>query len=300
MIAALRIATRSSPLALWQAEFVAARLRESVPHLVIHLVRVDTHGDRTQAANIALHTIGGQGVFVKEVEMAVLDGRAEVAVHSAKDLPTQLVDGLMIAAVPEREDVRDAMVGSTIAGLPLGARVATGSIRRRAQLAAIRPDLEFHELRGNMHTRIEKAKGFDAIVVGAAGLTRLGLGGHIAEFLGAEVMLPMVGQGAIAVECRADDEELRALLHAIDNFNHHATVRAERSFLGVLGSGCELPVAALAEWSGDALRLRALVLAEDGSQVVRADVLGTEPVAVGREAAGIVLRGGAAALLDRM
>jgi hydroxymethylbilane synthase len=302
--ALLRIATRSSPLAIWQSEFVASRLRAWLVgvgvDVRVELVGVETHGDRTQEANVPLHSIGGQGVFVKEVEQAVLEGRAHIAVHSAKDLPTQLADGLVLAAVPLRDDVRDAMVGMRIDMLPRNARVATGSIRRRAQLQSKRPDLRFHELRGNMHTRVAKAAGFDAVVVGAAALTRLGLGSHIAETVAPEVMLPMIGQGAIAVECRAADTDLCQLLACIDDPFLHDAVRAERTFLARLGSGCELPVAALAQPLSDGrrgLELRAVVLSKDGVQTARAHVRGTDPTVLGNEAADAVLASGAAEML---
>src|SRR4051794_28255411 len=197
MTAPIRVATRGSALARWQADRVVARL--GVP---AELVIVTTTGDRDRTS--AIHAIGGNGVFVKEVQDAVRRGDADVAVHSAKDLPAVTPDDLTIAAVPERADARDALVGSTLADLPAAGTVGTGSVRRRAQLAAIRPDLRFAELRGNVPTRVERAGDFDAVVLAVAALTRLGLDDRVAEVLATELMLPMVGQGALAVECRAD------------------------------------------------------------------------------------------------
>jgi len=204
----LRAATRGSPLARWQAEHVAARLRALDPGLEVELVLVETQGD--QRLDVPIWELGGKGVFAKEVQTAVLDGRADLAVHSAKDLPSGSVPGLVLGAVPERGDPRDALVGSTLAALPSGAEVATGSLRRQAQLAAVRPDLRFVGLRGNMATRLAKAADHDAVVVAATALDRLGLADRIAERLAPEVVLPQVGQGALAVECREGDEIGRA------------------------------------------------------------------------------------------
>src|SRR4051812_6605646 len=196
----LRAATRGSTLARWQTDHVAGLLGGDKD---VDVVVVETTGDRR--TDVAIHEMGGKGVFVKEVQAAVLDGRADIAVHSAKDLPSVAVDGLVIAAVPRRGDVRDALVGATLDGLRHGGHVATGSVRRRAQLASLRPDLIFSELRGNIATRLEKASDFDAIVVAAVALERLGLADRIAEVLTPELMLPQVGQGALAIEARVDD-----------------------------------------------------------------------------------------------
>jgi hydroxymethylbilane synthase len=287
----LRVATRGSALARWQAERVVTLLGGDA-----ELVIVETTGDRRPDAPI--HSIGGTGVFVREVQHAVLDGRADIAVHSAKDLPSEPAAGLLIAAVPERADVRDALVGSTLDALPTAARVATGSVRRRAQLAAIRPDVGFAELRGNIETRLRKAVDFDAIVVASAALDRLGLEGEIAERLAPSVMLPQVAQGALAVECRADDDETRARLVAIDDTDAHRGVDAERAFLAELGGGCNLPCGALAVSEGGQLRLDVLLASLDGQRVLRATAAGADPAAVGREAARQLLdeRGGRALL----
>jgi hydroxymethylbilane synthase len=268
-------------LARWQAERVV-QLLGSTAELVI----VQTTGD--QRSDVPVHQMGGTGVFVKEVQEAVLDGRADVAVHSAKDLPAETPAGLMLAAIPERGDARDALVGSTLAALPTGATVATGSVRRRAQLAATRPDLGFAELRGNIQTRLDKASGFHAIVVAAAALDRLELADRIAQRLSFSDMLPQVGQGALAVECRDDDDATRAQLDAIDDRAAHAAVDAERAFLGELGSGCSLPIGAHAEVSAasdgtDAvITIEGLVASPDGRRVTRAGRSDPDPGRAGR------------------
>lgn len=241
----IRIATRGSAQAVTQAEWVAGELRQVgfSPHLVV----VDTHGDRTQSANVPLHTIGGQGVFVKEVQQAVLDGRADVAVHSAKDLPTATTPGLLIGAFCRRRSATDALIGRSLAELPYGATVATGSVRRRAQIHRARRDLVFEELRGNIPTRLEKVPDGGAIVMAVAALEVLGLIDRIADVLDPAEFVPAVGQGCVAVECGADDATIE---HALRSIDHEATRRAvtiERSFLAELGSGCSLPVGAYAD-----------------------------------------------------
>ena len=235
------------------------------------LVIVATEGDRRQ--DVEIHAMGGTGVFVKEVQQAVLDGLAEIAVHSAKDLPSSTPEGLLLAAVPERADPRDALVGARLDDVPTGGRIATGSVRRRAQLAAVRPDVGFDPLRGNIETRLRKAGEHDAIVVAVAALERLGLAGEIAEVLDTSLVLPQVGQGALAVECRADDVATLERLMAIDEPDAHRAVEAEREFLARIGGGCDLPVGALAGVLGDGrVALEALVATFDGRVVLRARV----------------------------
>lgn len=285
-MARLRVATRGSALARWQAERVVALLASAGAHET-ELVVIETTGDRR--ADAPIHAIGGTGVFVKEVQEALLDGRADVAVHSAKDLPAVTPDGLVLAAIPERADARDALVGATLDALPTGAVVGTGSVRRRAQLAGRRPDLGFAELRGNMHTRLEKAAGFDAIVVAAAALDRLGLTARIAERLEPSVMLPQVAQGALAVECRADDDATFAALGSIDDPDVRRAVEGERAFLARLGGGCSLPVGALASVVGDEVTLEALLAAPDGRWVRRARVSDRDPATAGHEVAEALL-----------
>lgn len=263
----VRAATRSSPLARWQTAFVASRLASVGVDLVE--VLVDTLGDRTQVTNTPLHSIGGQGVFVKEIQAAVLSGDADIAVHSAKDLPALTPDGLCLACVPVRGDVRDILVGSSLASLREGAIVATGSVRRRAQLAHMRADLTFAELRGNVGTRLAKASQFDAIVLALVPMERLGFNDVVGEILSTEIMLPMIGQGAIAVECRADDPSTSSVLALIDDAAAHAAVECERAYLRRLGGGCDLPVAGLAHVDGDRISLDALVASTNGSSIVR-------------------------------
>ena len=238
----LRIATRSSAQARTQAEIVGASIEAANPGIRVELVFVETLGDQRQ--DVALHTIGGQGVFVKEVQRAVLLGNADLAVHSAKDLPSTPADGLTIAAFTERRDPRDALVGSTLDGLRLGATVASGSVRRRAQLRVIRPDLQFVELRGNIHTRLTKVPDGGAIVIAVAALHILGLEERIDEIMADDVMVPAVGQGCVAVECHSDDAKTAAALAAIDHPPTRRAVVTERAFLAELGSGCSLPIGA--------------------------------------------------------
>ena len=282
-MAELRIATRGSRLALWQAERVAAILGGEV-----ELVIVSTTGD--QRTDVPIWTIGGTGVFVKEVQQAVLEGRADLAVHSAKDLPSETAAGLVLAAVPERADPRDALVGKRLADIPAAGRIGTGSVRRQAQLAAARPDLQFESLRGNIETRIAKSAELDAVVVAKAALDRLGLADKAAEVLDPAVMLPQIAQGALAVECRVDDSESRGRLAAIDDRTVHRAVDAERAFLRQLGGGCDLPCGALAEVRPDgAVAIEVLLATLDGKTVLRARHEGPDPEAVGVESARILL-----------
>jgi hydroxymethylbilane synthase len=296
----LRIATRASALARWQAERVGALLGVLLDEPVEYVL-ITTTGDRDQRPD--LHSIGGTGVFVKEVQQAVLDDRADLAVHSAKDLPSETPIGLRLAAIPERGDPRDALVGSRLEEIPTGGRVGTGSVRRRAQLAAARPDLVFAPLRGNMETRLRKRveEGHDAVVVAVAALDRLGLRDQVTEVLNTTVMLPQAAQGALAVECRADDEKAHAALAAIDDRTAHLEVRAERAYLAELGGGCSLPCGALAradDGSGQVV-LEALLAATDGHVLLRTRVAGTDPVEVGAAAARDLLDGkGGRDLLD--
>ncbi|HZT65249.1 MAG TPA: hydroxymethylbilane synthase [Acidimicrobiales bacterium] len=288
-----RAATRGSPLALWQTRRVASLLGGDVEEVV-----VQTTGDRR--ADAPIHEMGGQGVFVREVQAAVLEGRADFAVHSAKDLQPRVTPGLALACVPERGDPRDALVGTRLDDLPPGARVATGSVRRRAQLAWLRPDLTFSGLRGNIGTRLEKAGQFDAIVMAAAALDRLGRLSEAADILDPSVLLPQVGQGALAVECRQDDAAATEALAALDHGASRAELDAERAFLDTLGGGCDLPVGALARWEGGAMTMDVLVAGLDGRTVLRRRQempAGGDPAAFGVAAAQRLLEGGAATVL---
>lgn len=291
----LRAATRGSALARWQTDHVIALLGVEV-----EIVVVQTEGDRR--TDVPIEAIGGRGVFVKEVQAAVLEGRADFAVHSAKDLPSApslQPDGLTIGCVPERADPRDALVGSTLADLPTGALVATGSIRRRAQLANLRPDLSFAGLRGNIDTRLAKGKDFDAIVMAAAALDRLGRADVIAETLEPGVLLPQVAQGALAIECRVDAADVLSILAAIEHSPSRRAVDAERAFLAELGGGCDLPVGAHAVAGADGtLTIEGLVASYDGRIALRQTVTGTDPSTVGAELATALLDGaGARSLL---
>jgi hydroxymethylbilane synthase len=283
----LRIATRGTTLARWQATRVASLLGDDA-----ELVIVTTAGDARP--DVPITAMGGTGVFVKEVQQAVLDGLADIAVHSAKDLPSGPPPaGLALVAFPERADARDALVGSTLAGLAPGARVGTGSVRRRAQLAAVHPALDFKELRGSIVTRLDKAAQFDAIVVAAAALERLELLHRADEILDSSVMMPQVGQGALAVECRDGDDRARAALAAIDDPATARAVTAERAFLAWLSGGCDLPCGALATTDGDGLVLEGVVASPDGRTVLRGARSGHDPAALGRELVTMLLeRGG--------
>jgi hydroxymethylbilane synthase len=311
MVPMVPIATRGSALARWQADHVAALVHHAgaaaghdvEPSLVV----VETTGD--QRLDVALWEIGGKGVFVKEVQAAVLDGRARLAVHSAKDLPAHTPDGLVLAAVPERGDPRDVLVGATLDGLGPGATVATGSVRRRVQLADRRPDLTFTGLRGNIATRLDKVPPGGAVVVAAAALDRLGLHevlverGLATEVLDSVLMVPQVAQGALAVECRADDGELLALLAGLDHAPTRRAVDAERAFLAELGGDCDLPAGAHAVVDhGDPLlvSMHALLASLDGHVVLRAHAEGPDPEALGRGLARHLLdAAGGSALLTR-
>ena len=292
----LRAATRASALARGQTGIVAGLLAAAAG-VATEPVVVSTTGDRR--ADTPIHAMGGKGVFVREVQAAVLDGRADIAVHSAKDLPSATPEGLVLAAVLRRGDPRDALVGCRLADLPAGATVATGSGRRRAQLAWMRPDLAFAELRGNIATRLEKAAGFDAIVMAAVALHRLGLEPGVLDVLDPDVFVPQVGQGAIAVECRATDRETLEMLSAVEHGPSRRAVEAERAFLAELGGDCSLPAGAHATDATDGgLELTGLLAAPDGRVLVRDTRRGREPATLGRAVARHLLddRGGRALL----
>jgi hydroxymethylbilane synthase len=280
----LRIATRGSDLAVWQADHVAGLIRSKRPDVTVELVRVSTEGDRR--LDVPLSEIGGKGVFATEVQAAVVDGRADLAVHSAKDLPAVTAPGLVMAAVPERGDPRDALVGGRLDELRSGAVVASGSARRRAQLAALRPDLRFADLRGNMATRLAKVADFDAVVVAAVALERLGLAEHLAEILPVERFIPQVAQGALAVECREGDPGTIDLVSGIEDPVARRAVDTERAFLAELGGDCDLPAGAHARIGTDGSIVLDAVLASDvGATVQRWSGSGDDPVSLGRLAA---------------
>jgi hydroxymethylbilane synthase len=293
----LRAATRGSPLARWQAEHVAGLLQRAVRDIEVELVLVETLGDR--ARDRPIHELGGQGVFVKEVQAAVLAGDADFAVHSAKDLPSTAAPGLTIAAVPERGDPRDCLVGLALHELAPGATVATGAVRRRAQLAHVRPDLEFTELRGNIQTRLSKVPAGGAIVMAVAALQRLQLSDHIAEAFSPSQFVPQVAQGALAVECPEDDDATRSLLATIQHEPSRAAVDGERAFLAALGGGCDLPVGAHVTPAEGEWRCEALIADLDGATVLRHVELGPDVEALGQQVAQALLGRGGATLMAR-
>lgn len=279
-MAPLRLATRSSPLALRQAELVAAALKAAGEET--ELVPLVSSGDRQ--LSVPIDELAGRGVFTTEIEQAVLEGRADVAVHSAKDLPSsEPPPGLVLAAVPPRADPRDALVGERLVDLRPGAVVATGSVRRRAQLAAVRPDLAFRGLRGNIATRLDRLPPGGAVVVAAAALERLGLSARAAEVLPTSVLLPQVGQGALALRCRESDVTTRQRLAAIDDAVSHRCLRAERAFLARLGGGCDAPVGAYARCAGAnaPVALEGLLASRDGHLLLRRRAEGDDPEALG-------------------
>ena len=265
------IGTRSSKLALWQADYVAERLREEYPKLRVEKKLMTTKGDRILDAPLA--KIGGKGLFTKELETAMLAGEIDLAVHSLKDMPTEIPEGLVISAVTKRLDGGDALVSSkypSLAELPPGARVGTSSLRRRAQLLHYRPDLEIRDLRGNVNTRLRKLEegDFDAIVLAVAGLRRLGYEDRIAEILSRDIILPAVGQGALAVETR-EDAEIRERIAFLNHEDTFVCAQAERAFLAKVEGGCQVPVGVFAEVEGETLTLEAVIASLDGKRLYR-------------------------------
>ncbi|HEV2459890.1 MAG TPA: hydroxymethylbilane synthase [Ktedonobacterales bacterium] len=305
--APIRVGTRGSALALWQTHYVLDHLRVRAPGVAIAIEEITTSGDRTQALAVPLTQLGDKSMFVAELERALLAGAIDLAVHSLKDLPGRLDPGLALAATPERADPCDALVsrsGRRLADLPKGAVVATSSLRRRAQLLHLRPDLRIVEMRGNVDTRLRKAlapDGPDATLLAVAGLERLGLGDRVTERLPADVLVPAVGQGALAVEIRADDARMRRLLRQIDHKRTRLAVTAERAALAALGGGCQVPLGAYASVSadGETIRLIAVVASLDGAQLVRVEREGSarRPAALGREVARELLRQGGSEIL---
>ncbi len=301
----LRISTRKSPLALWQAEHVRSRLMAMHPGLEVELVKMSTEGDRILDAPLA--KVGGKGLFIKELEQALLDGRADIAVHSLKDVTVTLPEGLHIPVIGEREDPRDAFVSTrfeSLAALPKGARVGTSSLRRTCQLRALYPQLEIVSLRGNVNSRLTKLDDgqFDAIILACAGLKRLGLGERIRTELAPEILLPAVGQGAICIECRLGDVASERLIAALHHRPTAVRVAAERALNARLEGGCQVPIAAYAELNEDVLRLRALVGEPDGSHVIRGEIEGdaARAEALGFDLANELLTRGARTILDKV
>jgi hydroxymethylbilane synthase len=301
----LRIATRKSPLALWQAEHVRARLQQLHPGLQVELLTMSTQGDRVLDSPLA--KIGGKGLFVKELEQGMLAGQADIAVHSMKDVPAELPHGLEIGAILEREDPRDAFVSNhfaALAELPQGARVGTSSLRRQCQLRNVRPDLEILDLRGNVNTRLAKldAGDYDAIVLASAGLKRLGMAERITRALEPEDMLPAIAQGVIGIECRSDDATVRALIEPLNHAETGLRTRAERAMNARLAGGCQAPVAGFSVINGDRITLRGLVGWPNGSSIIRGEISGpaAEAAVLGEQLAQELLERGARPILDEL
>jgi len=301
----LRIGTRKSPLALWQAEHVRSRLEALHPGMRVELVTMTTEGDKLLDAPLA--KVGGKGLFIKELEHALLERRADIAVHSLKDVTVTLPEGLHIPVIGEREDPRDAFVSNrfdSLAALPSGARVGTSSLRRQCQLRARYPQLEIVNLRGNVNSRLAKldANEFDAVILACAGLKRLGFEQRIRVELPPEVLLPAVGQGAICIECRIDDPEVDRLIAPLHHAASATRVAAERALNARLEGGCQVPIAAYAELDDDMLHLRALVGEPDGSRVIHGDIQGeaARAAALGADLAEQLLSCGARTILDKV
>jgi hydroxymethylbilane synthase len=303
--ARLRIATRKSQLALWQAEHVATLLRRAHADLNVELVPISTKGDRIQDRSLA--AIGGKGLFIKELEVALEEHRADIAVHSMKDMPSDLPDEFLIGAVLPRADPRDALLSAKaerVEHLPRGARVGTSSLRRQAQLLSARPDLRIEALRGNVDSRVRRLDNgeLDAIILACAGLIRLGWESRITARLDLSACLPAVGQGIIGIECRNDDAHTRLLLQTLDHSSTRTAMDAERAFAGRLGGSCQSPIAAHATLDGNSLMLEGLVAEPDGSRLLRDSITGSaaDPRALGEQLADRVLAAGADTLLERL
>lgn len=299
------VGTRGSALARWQTGWVVDRLARFNPHLSFRLQEIRTRGDRIQ--DVPLAHIGGKGIFVREIEIALLQGEIHLAVHSLKDMPTEQPPGLVIAAVTERADPRDVLVsrlGVGLAALPSGARIGTSSLRRKALLLAFRSDFQIIDLRGNVDTRLRKAEAepYDAVVLAAAGLLRLDCNDRVTEYIAPEVLLPAVGQGAMAVEIRADDGQTAELVMSLNDPATEAATVAERAFLRHLGGGCQVPIAAFGEVASNELRLRGLVASPDGQRIIHGAESGPviKAETVGKRLAEELLKRGARALLDAL
>ena len=302
MKAVLKIGTRQSLLALWQSTHIAACLRKQYPECEVVLKKIVTKGDRI--LDVPLAQIGGKGLFTKEIEEDLLSGEVDLAVHSLKDMPTVLPEGLCLTAITERANVGDAFVSNDYAcfeELPLGAVVGTSSLRRKAQLLAARPDLTIRDLRGNVDTRLRKLDEglYDAVILAAAGLERLGHGDRIKAIIPSDVCLPAVGQGALAIECRTDDAEVRQMLDFLNDQPTVYATAAERAFLGLLEGGCQVPIGVHADVNGEQIKIEAIIAALDGSTVLRDTIEGAavDAVALGQELGKKMLANGGQKIL---
>ena len=302
MKAVLRIGTRQSLLALWQSNHIAACLRKQYPECEVVLKKIVTKGDRI--LDVPLAQIGGKGLFTKEIEEDLLSGEVDLAVHSLKDMPTVLPEGLCLTAITERANVGDAFVSNkydSFAELPLGAVVGTSSLRRKAQLLAARPDLTIRDLRGNVDTRLRKLDEglYDAVILAAAGLERLGHGDRIKDIIPSSVCLPAVGQGALAIECRTADAEVRQMLDFLNDMPTVHATNAERAFLGLVEGGCQVPIGVHADVEGEKIKIEAIIAALDGSTVLRDTIEGAavDAVALGQELGKKMLANGGQEIL---
>ncbi len=301
----VRIATRKSPLAMWQAEYVRDRLMEAHPGLQVELMGMITQGDKILDSPLA--KIGGKGLFVKELEVSMLEGETDIAVHSMKDVPVELPEGLHLAVICKREDPRDAFVSNdfkSLAELPQGARVGTSSLRRQCQIRAQRPDLKILDLRGNVNSRLRKLDEgeYDAIILAAAGLIRLGFNERITQFIDTDISLPAIGQGAVGIECRRDDARINALLAPLNDVATNIRVLAERAMNHRLEGGCQVPIGGHATLNGDTLHMRGLVGQPDGSEIIRGEISGSaaEAETLGIRLADDLLSRGAGAILKAL
>ena len=302
MKAKLTIGTRQSLLALWQSNHIAALLREKYPECEVVLKKIVTKGDRI--LDVPLAQIGGKGLFTKEIETELADGTIDLAVHSLKDMPTVLPEGLCLTAITERANVGDAFVSNKYASfdeLPLGAVIGTSSLRRKAQLLAARPDLQIIDLRGNVDTRLRKLDEglYDAIILAAAGLERLGHGDRITALIPPDVCLPAVGQGALAIEARTADDEVRSMLEFLNDLPTKQSTDAERAFLGLLEGGCQVPIGVHADVAGEQIKIEAIIAALDGSTVLRDTITGKaeDAVALGQQLGKKMLAAGGQEIL---
>lgn len=298
------VGSRRSNLALTQTEWVVDQLRKMGADYEFEIRKIVTKGDRIQ--NVTLSKVGGKALFVKEIEQAMYDGEVDIAVHSMKDMPSELPDGLVIGAIPVREDHRDAYIAKNhvaLTELPSRAIVGTSSLRRASQVLALRPDIQIKSIRGNIETRLRKLEeeDYDAIILATAGMKRLGWSEDlITERLGPDSCLPSVGQGALAIECRADDDEVRNMLQKLNDAYTNKTVTAERTFLYGLEGSCQIPIAGHAHLESNEIVLDALVATSDGKTVLQESIRGTDPVAVGKEAADKLIARGAKDIVEEV
>lgn len=300
----ITVGTRKSPLALTQTEWVLGELKKHHPDLEISMEKIVTKGDRI--LDVTLSKVGGKGLFIKEIEQAMYDGTVDFAVHSLKDMPTEMPEGLMLVAITKREDPRDVVItrtGCSFADLPRGAKVGTSSLRRAAQLRNSRPDLEMVSVRGNINTRLAKLEemGLDAIVLAAAGLERMGWADKISERLSPDICIPAVGQGALAIQCRSADQHVRNILSVLNDETTRRIVTAERTLLGELNGGCQIPIGAYAEFVNDKeLRLTGIVGSADGLTLLRESAVGSDPVVLGQAVSEALLNKGASEILAKV